>query len=183
MTEKSNKSISQALGIPPIPSEEKPEEEKKLPVAMECTSTPTEDAPEDDYQFARSNLRKLITKSNDIIDTISEIAEEGESPRAFEVLAGMVKNAIEANQTLLNLSKTKSEIVRNRVAKGDGTDEQTEPGKISVQNAVFLGSTADLNNFIADQANRQKTHELANTNEPRVERDITPRNSSTEPEN
>ncbi len=178
MTEKSNKSISQALGIPPIP-----EEEKKLPVVMEVAVTPTEDAPEDDYQFARSNLRKLITKSNDIIDTISEIAEEGESPRAFEVLAGMVKNAIEANQTLLNLSKTKSEIIKNKVPTDTDSGEVTEQGGIRVQNAVFLGSTADLNNFIADQANRAKTHELANTHESRVERDITPRNSSTEPEN
>ena len=53
---------------------------------------------EADYKSVRSNLYSVISKGNEAIDGILEVAHEGDSPRAYEVAAQMIKTVAEANK-------------------------------------------------------------------------------------
>ncbi len=47
---------------------------------------------DDDYEFSRETYRNLVTKSNDAIEQMLNLAMQSEHPRAFEVLSNMLKN-------------------------------------------------------------------------------------------
>jgi len=89
-----------------------------------------------DADYARSNLYGLIEKGNETIDNISEIAKESMHPRAFEVLGQLIKTQSENLDKLLKLQKDKKELLKKQ--------EEAAPTNISVDKAVFVGSTADL---------------------------------------
>ena len=89
-----------------------------------------------DADYARSNLYGLIEKGNETIDNISEIAKESMHPRAFEVLGQLIKTQSENLDKLLKLQKDKKELLKKQ--------DQAAPTNISVDKAVFVGSTADL---------------------------------------
>lgn len=98
---------------------------------------------EDDYSFARKNLRELISKGSTAIDEILFVAKESEHPRAFEVASNFLKNLSELNKDLLQLSKTKKEI--------EGRDARLKGGDINVEKAVFVGSTNELSKLLKKQ--------------------------------
>ena len=70
---------------------------------------PLEDADKD-YRSVRGNLYSIISKGNEAIDGILEVAQEGDSPRAYEVAAQMIKTVAEANKDLLDLHKKMKDI-------------------------------------------------------------------------
>jgi hypothetical protein len=90
-------------------------------------------AGEDDFEYARKNLKSIIETASTAIDDLSDIATSSESPRAYEVLSTLMKTTIEANKDLLNLQKQMKDIKGN---------EQSE--KSVTNNAVFVGSTSEL---------------------------------------
>ena len=49
-----------------------------------------EDRAENDYEYARNNLKKIIETGSMALQELSSIASTSESPRAFEVVAQMV---------------------------------------------------------------------------------------------
>ena len=77
------------------------------------------------------------------MDNLSHLAKEGESPRAYEVLGGLIKTLAETNKDLLNLAKTKKDIQQEK------NQEQQTP--THVNNTLFVGSTAELQKMIADK--------------------------------
>ena len=66
-----------------------------------------------------------------------EIAKQSEHPRAFEVVGQLIKSGLDANKELMTLHKTKKEL---SMEKGGTTT--------NVNNAVFVGSTADLQKLL-----------------------------------
>jgi len=85
-----------------------------------------------DYDTVRRNLHKIVKKGEDAIDTILTIAECGESPRAFEVVAQMIKTVADVNKDLLDLHTKKKEYNKEEI----NIDQSTSTN-------VFL-STSDL---------------------------------------
>jgi len=85
-----------------------------------------------DYDTVRRNLHKIVKKGEDAIDTILTIAECGESPRAFEVVAQMIKTVADVNKDLLDLHAKKKEYNKEEI----NIDQSTSTN-------VFL-STSDL---------------------------------------
>ena len=78
------------------------------PYVKESTTEIVEtNAIEDDAEYARQNLRKLIEKGNVAADHIVEIAKQSEHPRAFEVAANMLKNLADMNKDLMEIQKRK----------------------------------------------------------------------------
>ena len=55
---------------------------------------------EKDYRSVRCNLHSIISKGNEAIDGILEVAHEGDSPRAYEVAAQMIKTVADCNKDL-----------------------------------------------------------------------------------
>jgi len=98
----------------------------------------TNNSIEDDAEYARQNLRKLIDKGNDAANHIVEIAKQSEHPRAFEVAANMLKNLADMNKDLLEIQKRKKDL----------TDVAESKSNINVDKAVFVGSTTELVKFL-----------------------------------
>ena len=68
---------------------------------------------EEDYRFARERIKKLIDTSDEAISTMHALASDAEHPRAFEVLAGMIKTAADINGQLLSLQKERKKITHH----------------------------------------------------------------------
>lgn len=92
-----------------------------------------------DYEYARNNLRGLIENGKLAMENIIFLAKEGESPRAYEVVGQLIKTLAETNKDLLDLGK------KAREAKGK--DKAEAPAQ-NVTNALFVGSTAELQKLI-----------------------------------
>ena len=100
---------------------------------------PKTDGKDDDidYNYARENYYNLIERNQDAIEEMLEIAKQSEHPRAFEVVGQLIKSGLDANKELMGLHKTKKEL---SIEKAGPTT--------NVNNAVFVGSTADLQKLL-----------------------------------
>ena len=100
---------------------------------------PKTDGKDDDidYNYARENYYNLIERNQDAIEEMLEIAKQSEHPRAFEVVGQLIKSGLDANKELMGLHKTKKEL---SIEKGGHTT--------TVNNAVFVGATADLQKLL-----------------------------------
>ena len=118
---KLNEKLSEALEI------------ETIPITTEIVEV--KDTVEDDAEFARQNLRDLIEKGNDAADHIISVAKQSDHPRAFEVVAGMLKNLADMNKDLLEVQKRKQDLQPK-------TTNNTQ--NLNIDKAVFVGSTAEL---------------------------------------
>ena len=89
-----------------------------------------------DFQYARENLYNLIERGQDGLDELLEIAKASQHPRAFEVVGQLVDKLTTTNKELLNLHKSKKDI------------RSEKSGPTSVNNNLFVGSTAELQKFL-----------------------------------
>ena len=89
-----------------------------------------------DYNYARENFYNLIERNQDAVEEMLEIAKQSEHPRAFEVVGQLIKSGLDANKELMTLHKTKKEL---SIEKSSG---------VNVNNAVFVGSTAELQKLL-----------------------------------
>ena len=87
-----------------------------------------------DYDYTRGNLYSIIEKGQEAINGILELAQESEMPRAYEVAGQLIKNVADATDKLMDLQKKLKDVEEEKQAKGPST----------VNNALFVGSTADL---------------------------------------
>lgn len=130
--------LSNALGIenkkvevlPPVAVAE------QLPVTVKDEKDSADQR--EDYVLARKTFRSLITQGNEAIDNISELAKQSESPRAYEVLATLMKTVADTTKDLYDLQKKTKDLQKED--KSRPQDEQ----RINVEKAVFVGSTAEL---------------------------------------
>ena len=88
-----------------------------------------------DANYSRANYYNLIEKGNEALDGILEVAKESQHPRAYEVAANMIKNLSDVTEKLMILQKQQQELKPK---------EPAAPTNITVDKAVFVGSTADL---------------------------------------
>ena len=87
-----------------------------------------------DYEYTRGNLYSLIEKGQEAINGILELAQESEMPRAYEVAGQLIKNVADATDKLMELQKKLKDVEEEKQSKGPST----------VNNALFVGSTAEL---------------------------------------
>lgn len=128
-----NDKLSQALDIDPIEFEVV---EPIVPTISNTEIVSTQMAVEQDAEFARKNIRNLIEKGTVAMDKLLNVADASEHPRAYEVAAGLIKNLADLNKDLLEIQKKKKDL---------SPQESTSSGKnVNVNNAVFVGSTAEL---------------------------------------
>jgi len=109
-------------------------------VEVEPTPPKKAEVPEDpqkDYSYTRANLYNLISKGQEAIDGILEIAQESGHPRAFEVAGQLIKSVGDVSDKLLDLQKKMKDL-----------DAPTKNGPTTVNNALFVGSTAELSKLL-----------------------------------
>ena len=118
--------------------------ESNLPVPPPA---PEANEIQDDYEFSRETYRSLVTKSNDAIEHMLNLAAESEHPRAFEVLSNMLKNTADMTDKLMALQKAKKEVLQKM--------QQSTDKPAPTQNNLFLGSTTDLQKHLIEKLKEQ----------------------------
>ena len=101
-----------------------------------------EDDIENDYKYQRENFYGLVERGQDAIDGILELAKEGEHPRAYEVAGNLIKQVAEVTEKLGDLQEKMRKLkeVPNSAPK-------------NVTNALFVGSTAELQKMLKGKSN------------------------------
>jgi hypothetical protein len=102
--------------------------------------TETEDVKQD-YELSRAALHSLVMKGQEAVDGILEVAQASDHPRAYEVAATTIKNVADTADKLIDLQKKMKEL--------DAEDKKNAPS--TVNNTMFVGSTADLQKMLKQQ--------------------------------
>ena len=129
--------IDEALGAVELAKSE-PKERKVIPRPQET------DDIENDYKYQRENFYNLVERGTDAIDGILEIARESEHPRTYEVAGNLIKQVAEVTEKLGELQEKMKRLkeVPNNAPK-------------SVTNALYVGSTAELQKLLKGKKNGQ----------------------------
>ena len=93
-----------------------------------------------DYEYTRGNLYSLIEKGQEALNGALELAQETDSPRAYEVTGQLIKSISDATDKLLDLQKKLKEV----------NTEEKQKGPSTVNHPLFVGSTADLAKMLKD---------------------------------
>ena len=120
--------------------------EQELPVMKQLNSdvlsgTPNDESIDADYEYARQNLKLFIEQGKVAMENIIFLAKEGESPRAYEVVGQLIKTLSDTNKDLLDLGKKVKDLKSKK-------DETQQPSSQHITNALFVGSTAELQKLI-----------------------------------
>jgi hypothetical protein len=97
-----------------------------------------------DYELVQSNIKDLIGTGNVALESALKVATQSDSPRAFEVVAILLKTMADLNNNVLDVHKK---------AK-DTTGQKVEVKQTN--NSVFVGSTKDLQNLLNKERSTEK---------------------------
>ena len=82
-----------------------------LPKKIESEETlPLERDVSDDYELSRDTYKELIEAGKAGLEGMAMLAQESEHPRAYEVLATLIKQTADVTDKLMDLQKKKVEI-------------------------------------------------------------------------
>lgn len=128
---KINEKLSEIFDVEPIHIEEsKP--------TTEIVETKTGSVIDQDADLARENIKDLVKKGSRAIEELAVVARDSQQPRAYEVMATMLKSLSEMNKDLLEIQKQKQQLTGEKGASKD----------VNIDKAVFVGSTAELMKLI-----------------------------------
>ena len=127
--------LSKALQQIPWEADEQPEIEV-IPSPSQHLENDGSDI-EKDYEYQRSNFYNLVEKGSAAIDGILELAKESEHPRTYEVAGNLIKQVAEVTEKLGDLQEKMRKL-----------KEVPDRAPRSVTNALFVGSTAELQKMI-----------------------------------
>ena len=121
-----------------------PTQEMKPTPAPRVLPKTTGKDDEIDYNYARENYYNLIERNQDAVEEMLEIAKQSENARSFEVVGQLIKAGLDANESLMKLHKTKKELSAEK------------SGPTQVTNALFVGSTAELQKLLKSKLKKTK---------------------------
>ena len=103
------------------------------------------DAVDADYKYQRDNFYNLIEKGQNAIEGILNVAKESDHPRGYEVAGNLIKQVAEVTEKLGDLQEKMKKLkeVPNSAPK-------------NVTNALFVGSTAELQKMLKGNTNGKK---------------------------
>ena len=82
----------------------------------------------------------MVERGSVAIDGILELAKEGEHPRAYEVAGNLIKQVAEVTEKLGDLQEKMRKL-----------KEVPDNAPKNVTNALFVGSTKELQNILKDK--------------------------------
>ena len=91
-----------------------------------------------DYEKTRAKYYELLDKGTEALEGMLEVAKQTDEARAYEVVGQLLKNTSEVNREIVDLQKRMEEI--------KNIDKKIGPS--TVTNALFVGSTAELQKMI-----------------------------------
>ena len=98
-----------------------------------------------DYKYQRDNFYNLIEKGQNAIEGILNVAKESDHPRGYEVAGNLSKQVAEVTEKLGDLQEKMKKLkeVPNSAPK-------------NVTNALYVGSTAELQKMLKGNTNGKK---------------------------
>lgn len=106
---------------------------------------------DDDIAYARKKMRNIITAAEDAYNELANIANETQQPRAYEVLATLLKTATDATNQLIATHKTRAEIkkleqggVLSTVYDKAGSPTSLTQVNQTIEKAVFVGTATEM---------------------------------------
>ena len=91
----------------------------------------------DDYEYTRGELYSLIDQGQEAVRGALEVAQESGHPRAYEVAVAAMKHVADMTEKLQDLHKKMKDL-----------DEEIKGPKNVTNNAMFVGSTAELQKML-----------------------------------
>tara|TARA_Y100001951_G_scaffold83229_1_gene72062 strand:- start:40 stop:471 length:432 start_codon:yes stop_codon:yes gene_type:complete len=137
------KNLDETFNI--APTEVIDADEVKPPVGIQKPDRLTKNDIEKDYEYTRGNLYSIIEKGQEAINGILELAQDSEMPRAYEVAGQLIKSVSDATDKLMDLQKKLKDV----------EEESTQKGPNTVNNALFVGSTAELAKLLKNGVKEQ----------------------------
>jgi len=139
--------INDALGLAPfeesvdamIPT---PEVSEEIAPVCEASGDPNIDA-DADLQHARTNLRSVLEKAQEAVDSNLSFAQQSDNPKAYEALAQIIAATVSASTALMTVNKTRQDI-RSKTEKAAGPAQ--------VNNTAIMLTTHDLLRMVRDGA-------------------------------
>ena len=130
-----NNKIDKELGV--VQEQEIPWDADENQITPYIPPLTDEEDIENDYKYQRENFYNLVEKGSTAIDGILELAKESEHPRTYEVAGNLIKQVAEVTEKLGDLQEKMRKLkeVPNTAPK-------------NVTNALFVGSTAELQKMI-----------------------------------
>ena len=118
------------------------DEPSELQKAVEKSKSLRTDTPDiqQDYETSRAQLHNLVMKGQEAVDGILDVARASDHPRAYEVAGQLIKNVGDVADKLIDLQKKMKEL-----------DDDGKQGPTNVTNAMFVGSTTDLQKMLKQQ--------------------------------
>ena len=123
------KNLSAMTGLPPIPG-------PPMYSAEELLEGMSDDI-QNDYEYQRQNFYNLVERGTAAVEGILELAKESEHPRTYEVAGNLIKQVAEVTEKLGDLQEKMRKL-----------KEVPDTAPKSVTNALFVGSTAELQKMI-----------------------------------
>ena len=118
---------------------DEPSELKKHVEKSKSLRTDKDDVKQD-YEVSRAQLHNLVMKGQEAVDGILDVARASDHPRAYEVAGQLIKNVGDVADKLIDLQGKMKEL-----------DKEDRKGPTNVTNAMFVGSTADLQKLLKKQ--------------------------------
>ena len=103
---------------------------------------------DNDYEYTRETLYDLIEKGREGIEEMIEVARQSEHPRAYEVLATLIKDTAQTSEKLMDLHR-----------KIQSIDQMMLPAptqESNTTNNLFIGSTTELQRMLKDLNNESE---------------------------
>ena len=123
--------IANSLNLTPVVEKEKQIIEVK----------PSEDnQSEKDLEYSRENLYHLVERGRDALEGILDLAQQSQSPRAYEVAGQLIKTVTDTNRDLIDLQKKAKDLF----------DDKIDPKTIN--NNLFVGNTSELTKLMGGTA-------------------------------
>jgi hypothetical protein len=111
---------------------------ESTPVKKEKPDRLTKTDIDKDYQYSRGQLYSIIEKGQETLDGVMELAQETNSPRAYEVAGQLIKNVSDATDKLIDLQKKLKDL---------NAEDKKGPSHVT-NNALIVGTTAELQKLI-----------------------------------
>lgn len=129
-----NDPIGKALNLSPV--------EQKDNFVEKIIADAHDDSAKQDFEIARANIHNMIENGQEAMLKLAQIADSSQHPRAFEVLAKLMDTMLQANEKLLDL--------QTKIREIDAADSPMNEKAKTVNNNLFVGSTAELQKVLQD---------------------------------
>ena len=134
-------------GLNEVFGTEPAEIEKAQEAKNELKRTDTPDIKQD-YEYSRAQIHNLVMKGQEAVDGILDVARASDHPRAYEVAGQLIKHVADTADKLIDLQKKMKDL--------DATEKK---GPTNVTNALFVGTSAELQKMLKQQKEINNTEE------------------------